>query len=93
VVPTVAAAGEGVDDVVEALAAHREWLVGHGELEQRRVARAAAEVEAIAVASLRERIGDLRGGDALDALAKQVMAGELDPYAAADTLIAGIATS
>ncbi|HEX5406180.1 MAG TPA: methylmalonyl Co-A mutase-associated GTPase MeaB [Pseudonocardiaceae bacterium] len=90
VVPTVAARGEGVADVVDAIGAHHEWMAAHGELERRRSARASSEVEAIAVAALRDRIGDLRGGDALAQLAKRVMAGELDPYAAADTLIEGI---
>jgi LAO/AO transport system kinase len=90
VVPTVAAKGTGIDDVVNAVDAHHEWMAGHGELERRRGARASAEVEAIAVAALRDRIGDLRGGDALAQLAKQVASGELDPYSAADSLIEGL---
>jgi LAO/AO transport system kinase len=90
VVPTVAARGEGIDDVVGAIAEHREWMAAHGELERRRIARAGREVEAIAVTRLRDQIGDLRGGDALDQLAKQVMAGQLDPYTAADSLVEGI---
>jgi LAO/AO transport system kinase len=93
VVPTVAARGEGVADVVAAIDEHHEWMAAHGELERRRIARATAEVEAIAVAALRAQIGDLRGGDLLGQLAKQVMAGELDPYSAADTVISGIAQS
>jgi LAO/AO transport system kinase len=88
IVPTVASRGDGVDDVVEAIDGHQSWMAEHGELERRRTARAAAEVEAIALAELRNRMGDLRGGDALDQFAKRVMAGELDPYAAADALIA-----
>ena len=56
--------------------------------------RAADEVEAIALTALRERIGDLRGGggadSALTALAGRVVAGELDPYAAADELVASL---
>ena len=44
--------------------------------------------EAIALAELRTRIGDLRGGAALDALAARVVAGETDPYRAADELVA-----
>ena len=39
------------------------------------------------MAALRERIGDLHGSAALDALAARVVAGELDPYAAADDLV------
>ena len=91
VVRAIAARGEGLDDLVTALDEHRRWLVDRGELEQRRQARAAAEVEAIALGQLRSRIGDLRGGAALDQLAKRVAAGELDPYAAADDLVAGLA--
>lgn len=90
VVRAVAARGEGIDDVVTAIDAHRKWLVDHGELEQRRQARAAAEVEAIAVAQLRSRLADVRGGTALDQLAKRVATGEVDPYAAADDLIDGL---
>ena len=33
---------------------------------------------------------DLRGGDALEILAGRVVAGALDPYAAADELVAGV---
>ncbi|MFD9740499.1 methylmalonyl Co-A mutase-associated GTPase MeaB [Umezawaea sp. NPDC059074] len=92
IVKTVAARGEGVDDVVEAVDAHHAWMTEHGELERRRARRAAGEVEAIAVARLRSRIGDLRGGVALEQLAKRVAIGDLDPYAAADHLIEGLRT-
>ena len=62
-------------------------LVESGELEVRRVRRAEREIEAIAVASLRERMGDVHGSAALGALADRVVAGETDPYAAADELL------
>jgi LAO/AO transport system kinase len=52
--------------------------------------RAQAEIEAIAFDALRARIGHLHGDARLDALAARVVAGELDPYAAADTLVAGL---
>jgi LAO/AO transport system kinase len=48
------------------------------------------EIEAIAVTSLRERMGDLRAGRGLDELADRVVSGELDPYAAADLLVEGV---
>jgi LAO/AO transport system kinase len=88
IVKTVAARGEGIDEVLAALDKHAEWLERSGEGERRRRARAAGEVEAIAVAALRERIGDLHGSAALDALAGRVLSGGLDPYAAADELVA-----
>jgi LAO/AO transport system kinase len=87
IVRTVAARGEGIDDVLAAMDKHAEWLAESGEGGRRRLARAAAEVEAIALAALQERIGDLHGSEALDTLAARVVAGDLDPYAAADDLV------
>ncbi|NUP41882.1 MAG: methylmalonyl Co-A mutase-associated GTPase MeaB, partial [Streptomyces sp.] len=61
-----------------------------GVLAERRLRRAAGEVETIAVTALRARIGDLHGDRRLGTLAERVAAGELDPYAAADELVAGV---
>ncbi|SDF38583.1 LAO/AO transport system kinase [Blastococcus aurantiacus] len=78
----------GIDDVLAKVADHRSWLESSGEGHRRRAERAAREIEAIALAALRARIGDLRGSAALGALAERVVAGETDPYAAADELVA-----
>jgi LAO/AO transport system kinase len=88
VVRAVAVRGEGIDDIAAAIDKHRGWLVEHGELRHRREVRAAAEVEAIALGVLRDRMGSLRDGTGLAALAGRVAAGELDPYAAAGELLA-----
>jgi len=90
VVKASAARGQGIDDVVTALGKHETWLVEHDQLRTRREARAAAEIEAIALGVLRGRIGSLRDGSALPTLAARVAAGEVDPYAAADDLLAGL---
>jgi LAO/AO transport system kinase len=90
IVKTVAARAEGVDELVEALEKHRAWMEERGVLAERRVARAAREVETIAVTALRARIGDLHGDRHIDALADRIVAGELDPYRAADELVAGL---
>jgi LAO/AO transport system kinase len=90
IVKTVAARAEGTDEVVQALEKHRAWLEEHGVLATRRKHRAAREVETIAVTALRERMADLRGDTRLDALAERVAAGALDPYSAADELVAGV---
>ena len=50
--------------------------------------RARDEIEAIAVTALRARWGDVHGRSELDDLAAAVAAGETDPYAAADELLA-----
>jgi LAO/AO transport system kinase len=90
IVKTVAArdTDNGIDEVLEKIEAHREWLESSGEGQRRRVERAAREVEAIALASLRERMGDVHGSAALETLAEKVVAGETDPYSAADDLVA-----
>ncbi|WP_199439239.1 methylmalonyl Co-A mutase-associated GTPase MeaB [Umezawaea beigongshangensis] len=87
IVKTVAARGEGVEDVVEALDAHHAWTTAHGELERRRTRRASSEIQAIALARLRSRFGDPTGGTVLEQLAKRVAAGEIDPFAAAEHLV------
>ncbi|MGW2838283.1 methylmalonyl Co-A mutase-associated GTPase MeaB [Streptomyces sp. NPDC001493] len=93
IVKTVAARGEGVDELVEALEKHRAWMEEHGVLAARRTARAAREVETIAVTALRERIADLHGDRRLEALAERIVAGRLDPYGAADELVAGVTSA
>jgi LAO/AO transport system kinase len=90
IVKTVAARGEGIDEVVEALEKHRAWMEEHGVLQERRLARATHEVETIAVTALRERIADLHGDRRLSTLAERIVAGELDPYRAADSLVEGL---
>ncbi len=84
VLKTVAAKGEGVDDVVTAIAEHRSWLEQSGELQARRVRRARDEVEAILVARLRERWS--RDGS-LDAAADRIARGETDAYSVAESLL------
>jgi LAO/AO transport system kinase len=90
VVKTSAAKGQGIDDLVTAIGKHTAWLAEKDQARVRREARAAAEVEAIALGTLRGRIGSLRDGSALPDLAARVAAGTLDPYRAADELLAAL---
>ncbi|HEU4426937.1 MAG TPA: methylmalonyl Co-A mutase-associated GTPase MeaB [Pilimelia sp.] len=90
VIRAVASRGEGIDDIAAAIDKHRAWLADSGELRRRREQRAAAEVEAIALGALREKLGNLRDGTALPALAAAVAEGKQDPYAAARQLLAGL---
>lgn len=87
IVSTVAARGEGLDAVVAEIDRHHAWLEESGELARRRTRRARDEIEAIAVTALRERWGDVHGRSELDELAAAVVAGESDPYTAADALL------
>lgn len=93
IVKTIASKGTGIDDVVEKIDEHRAWMDSSGARERRRQNRAESEVEAITLEQMRQRIGDVRGGDALPELAKRVVAGEIDPYTAADELVETLASS
>jgi len=88
IVKTVASRGEGLDELVAEIDRHAAWLRETGELASRRTRRARDEIEAIAVTALRERWGDVHGRSELDELAAAVAAGDSDPYAAAETLLA-----
>jgi LAO/AO transport system kinase len=90
IVKTVASKSEGVDEVVAAIDRHREHLESSGELDTRRLRRARDEIEAIAVTALREQWRGVHENAALDELAAEVVAGDSDPYAAADLLLVSL---
>jgi LAO/AO transport system kinase len=94
IVLTVAAKGvaadSGIDKVVAAIDKHRDWMQRHGELDRRRQARAASEIEAIALGEVKLRFGSVHGSAALTAAAARVVAGETDPYTAAAELVAAL---
>jgi LAO/AO transport system kinase len=84
-----AVSGTGIEDLVARLEEHWTWLAESGRRSERRVARAREEISAIAVADIRRRLGGLPGESRLDDLAEKVADGQLDPYTAADDLLAG----
>ena len=92
IVTTVAVKGEGIAELAEKVDAHWSWLDSSGQGEARRRARAREEITAIALAELRRRVGGLPGDSQLEDLAAQVAAGKLDPFTAADELIAAADT-
>jgi len=89
VVETVANTGEGVDDLVAALADHREHLVASGELDRRARARHAESVRTLLREDVRELLAeelDRRGG--IDSAVDRIVARETDPYSVADEVVA-----
>ena len=88
IVETVATSGEGIDDLLETFAAHREYLESSGALEEKARARYAEEVRTL----LREDAGHLledelerRGG--IESVVDRIAARETDPYTVADEIV------
>jgi LAO/AO transport system kinase len=87
---TVAATGQGIPELANAVQEHLAWLDETGVREQRRLDRAKVQVREIALGAVRRRFAEFEGGDLVDELSQRVAARELDPYAAADKLVSGI---
>lgn len=90
VVAAAATAGEGVADVWHAVAAHREHQVATGELDARRRRRAAEEVTRLVAARLLEQARAVTAGARAGELADAVVAGDIDPWTAADELLGDV---
>lgn len=86
IVRTVAHIEEGIPELLQQIDAHREHGQAGSRWAERRLKRAAAEVEALVLGTIRHRILE-RGRDAFGAVAVAVRDGELDPYAAADQIL------
>jgi LAO/AO transport system kinase len=84
IVTTVAVKGEGIKELVSSLDAHWSWLNSTGELKKRRQARAREEITALALAALRRQLA----ASSIDTLAGRVADGTLDPFQAAEELLA-----
>ncbi len=89
IIGTTAVTGEGIAELAAAIDKHRDWLGGNGQLAERRLGRTREEIAVIAIGELRQRMGGLPGESRLEELAERVVAGDLDPYSAADELISG----
>jgi LAO/AO transport system kinase len=87
VLTTVATAGDGVADLLEAVIEHRRHQESSGGLQIRRKNRWRREIVRAAEARLRQQVLEAVAGARLDGLVEQVAAGALDPYSAASRLL------
>ncbi len=88
VLRTEAKRGEGVEELLEALAEHRAYIEANGTLGERRSAHLRSEVLAIATTRIRrELVGQLAADPRFGELLDRVVARELDPASAAAEIL------
>ena len=81
--------GEGVAELLAAIERHREQLLATGD-DRARLARADAQLQAALAERLRDRLRREDGRAADEALLRSIAEHTLDPFAAADRLLASL---
>ncbi|QRV16155.1 methylmalonyl Co-A mutase-associated GTPase MeaB [Haloterrigena salifodinae] len=93
IVETVATRGEGVDDLLEAFADHRQYLVDSGEHAEQVRGRYAEEIRTLLREDVHDMLEDrLAAAGGVEDLAEAVRQGETDPYSIADDVLAPVET-
>jgi LAO/AO transport system kinase len=87
VLDVVAANGDGVDRLWEAISQHYAQMEASGELERRHAARLQREFRAVLVARIEREVETLCADTRFGALADAVEEHTLDPYEAAEQLV------
>jgi LAO/AO transport system kinase len=88
IVETVASTGEGIDALWDTIGRHRDHQIERGALDEVRRRRLLREFRQILVARVEEQIAALMAADDLAGITEAMVAGDLDPYEAADRLLA-----
>jgi LAO/AO transport system kinase len=88
IVDTTATAAEGIDELWATVARHRSHLLSSGLLTTRRADRLALELRRVLLARTEVHIDELVASEEFATAVKALTAGELDPYHAADRLLA-----
>jgi LAO/AO transport system kinase len=90
IVDTVGSEGQGIDDLLDAVASHRDWLENEGRLGPRRAERLWEELETIVAARLRRQAESLLEGDGASELHEEVAARRVDPWSASDSILGSL---
>ncbi|MEM8621600.1 MAG: methylmalonyl Co-A mutase-associated GTPase MeaB [Actinomycetota bacterium] len=90
IVPTVGSTGEGVPDLWTAVQEHRQYAETSGLLHERRTFRLREELREIIAQRLGRRARDICSGDRWDELTDGVAARDVDPWTAADEMLAPV---
>jgi LAO/AO transport system kinase len=87
VLRTSAASGDGIPELISAIARHRAWSEESGEHGRRREAAARSEVEAVLQEALLRRLADRVGPEKIDLAVARVARREIDPYSVVEDLL------
>ena len=87
IVPTVATSSTGILELWDAIAAHRGHATVSGVLEERRRFRLGEELRDIVARRLEDAARELCTGDHWESLTDSVLAGDCDPWTAADEML------
>ena len=90
ILATVGTTAQGVPELWQAVLEHREFITANGILTQRREFRLREELREIVARRLQQKARELCGGDRWDALQADVLQRQLDPWGAADEMLASI---
>ena len=90
IVQAVASNGDGVDEVWRTVGEHRAYLEATGLLAERRDRRLSEELREIVARQLERRAFELCAGAGYEHLHGEVVARRLDPWSAAEKILAGL---
>ena len=90
IIPTVGSTGDGVPALWDAVLAHRAAAEASGTLLERRTFRLREELREIVAQRLGRRARQICSGERWDELTDAVVARSIDPWAAADEMLAAV---
>ena len=90
ILQTTATSGDGVEELWNTVAQHREHSTTTGLLQRRRSFRLREELREIVERRLEHRAREICSGTEWDALQTKVLENQLDPWTAADDMLKGI---
>jgi LAO/AO transport system kinase len=90
ILQTTATSGDGVEELWNTVAQHREYSTATGLLQRRRSFRLREELREIVERRLEHRAREICSGNEWDALQTKVLENQLDPWTAADDMLKGI---
>jgi len=90
ILQTTATSGDGVEELWNTVAQHREHTTTTGLLQRRRSFRLREELREIVERRLEHRAREICSGSEWDALQNKVLENQLDPWTAADDMLKGI---